>query len=69
MPFMPTVQSTGNGLGTPLQLAGAPTNNVTYLGQAQVGSLLIDTVAGKLWICTATNGSTTITWTVVGSQV
>jgi hypothetical protein len=69
MPFMPTLQSAGNGLGTPLQSAGAPAANSTYLGQAQVGSLLIDTTNGKLYICTATNGTSTITWTVVGTQV
>lgn len=58
----------GAGLNAPLQNAGAPTNNVTYLGVAVVGSLLIDTTGGKLYICTATNGTSTITWTVVGTQ-
>lgn len=51
-----------------LQLAGAPTVNVTGLGQAQVGDQLVDTTNGKLYICTATNGTSTITWTVVGAQ-
>ena len=59
----------GNGLSSPYQNAGAPTNNVTQLGNAVVGSLLIDTVNGKLFICTATNGTSTVTWTVVGTQV
>ena len=59
---------TGTGLRTPLTNAGAPTNNVTGLGQAVVGALLIDTTNGKLYICTATNGTSTITWTVVGTQ-
>lgn len=67
MPYI-TGPSPGNGLGRPLLNAGAPTVNVTYLGQAQVGSLLIDTTNGKLYICTATNGTSTITWTVVGTQ-
>ena len=58
----------GAGLGAPLRNAGAPTNNVTFLGKAVVGSLLIDTNNGKLYVCTATNGTTTVTWTVVGTQ-
>lgn len=39
-----------------------------FAGQCVVGSLAIDTAAGKLYICTATNGTTTSTWTVVGAQ-
>ena len=58
----------GAGLDAPVLNAGAPTVNVTFLGVAVVGSLLIDTTNGKLYICTATNGTTTITWTLVGSQ-
>jgi hypothetical protein len=52
----------------PFTNAGAPTVNVTELGNADVGALLIDTTNGKLYICTATNGTSTITWTVVGTQ-
>lgn len=52
-----------------IQGAGAPTTNVTGLGIAVVGNQYIDTTAGKLYICTATDGSTTIAWTVVGTQV
>lgn len=59
----------GSGLDAPLRNAGAPTVNVTYLGVAVVGSNLIDTTNGKQYICTATNGTSTITWTVVGAQV
>jgi hypothetical protein len=59
----------GSGLDAPLLNAGAPTVNVTYLGTAVVGSQLIDTTNGKAYICTATNGTSTITWTVVGTQV
>lgn len=66
--YMTVAKSTGSGLDAPLQNAGAPTANVTGLGFAVVGSLLIDTANGKLYICTATNGSSTVTWTVVGSQ-
>lgn len=58
----------GSGHGTPLRNAGAPTVNVTYLGTAVVGSTLVDTTNGKLYICTATDGTSTITWTVVGAQ-
>lgn len=58
----------GSGLNAPLRNAGAPTVNVTYLGVAVVGSNLIDTTNGKQYICTATNGTSTITWTVVGAQ-
>lgn len=71
MPVMnPTggIVMTGNGLTHPLLNAGAPTNNTTYLGQAVVGSLLIDTTNGILYICTATNGTSTITWVKVGTQ-
>jgi len=57
------------GLDAPFQSAGAPTNNVTQLGRAVVGSRLIDTTNGKDYICTATDGATTVTWVVVGSQV
>jgi hypothetical protein len=59
----------GAGLDAPLLNAGVPVVNVTYVGIASVGSLLIDTTNGKLYICTATNGTSTVTWTVVGSQV
>lgn len=34
-----------------------------------IGDLAVDTVNGKLYICTASNQSTTSTWTVVGTQV
>jgi hypothetical protein len=58
----------GNGLSQPYQNAGAPGANF-LAGVCVVGSLLIDTTNGKLYICTATNGTTTATWTVVGTQV
>lgn len=59
----------GAGLGAPLRNSGAPTANVTYLGTAVVGSQLIDTTNGKMYVCTATNNTSTIAWTVVGTQV
>ena len=49
--------------------AGAPTVNVTGLGTAAVGDQYVDTTNGKLYIVTATNGTSTITWALVGSQV
>lgn len=57
---------------------GIPSNTFTkagalaandFAGSCVVGSLAIDTTNGKLYICTATNGTTTSTWTVVGAQV
>ncbi len=48
--------------------AGAPTVNVTGLGAANIGDHYTDTTAGKEYICTATNSTSTIVWTVVGTQ-
>jgi hypothetical protein len=42
---------------------------VTGLGTAGIGWLYSDTTNGKLYICTATNSTSTIVWTVVGTQV
>ncbi len=59
----------GNGLSVNVfKNPGAPAANLNA-GNCVVGSLLIDTTAGKLYICTATNGTSTATWTVVGTQV
>lgn len=61
--------------GTPTD--GIPANTFTkagalvandFAGQCVIGSLAIDTAAGTLYICTATNGTTTSTWTLVGTQ-
>jgi hypothetical protein len=59
----------GYGLARPLLNAGAPTSGAggTMASIAQVGSLLIDTTGGKLFICTAVGGGS-VTWTVVGAQ-
>lgn len=57
----------GNGVTRPITNAGAPAANA-FAGSVQVGSQLVDTTNGKLYICTATNGTTTATWTVVGTQ-
>lgn len=60
----------GYGLARPFLLAGVPVNGASgsYVGRAQVGSLLIDTANGRLFIATVATGAT-VTWTLVGSQV
>ena len=58
----------GDGIRQPLLKAGALVAN-DFVGAAVVGSQAINTTGGVLYICTATNGTTTATWTVVGSQV
>lgn len=58
----------GNGLSSrKFQKAGALVAN-DFAGSCVVGSEAVDTTNGKLYICTATNGTTTSTWTVVGAQ-
>jgi hypothetical protein len=57
----------GSGLDAPLLHAGAPTNNVTFVGVAVVGSQLIDTTNGVKYTATVATAST-VTWVVVGSQ-
>lgn len=47
--------------------AGAFSSN-DFAATCAVGSLGVDTTNGKEYICTASNGSTTSTWAVVGSQ-
>jgi hypothetical protein len=56
-----------DGLQRSIVNAGAPGANA-YAGQVALGGLLIDVTNAKLYICTATNGTTTATWTVVGAQ-
>jgi hypothetical protein len=41
--------------------AGAPTNNVTFLGVAKVGDLLSDITNAQIYICSVST-PTTITW-------
>jgi hypothetical protein len=57
-----------NGLVAPILNAGAPGANA-YAGQVALGGKLIDTTNGVDYICTATNGTTTATWTKTGTQV
>lgn len=58
----------GDGLNSaPFQKAGALVAN-DFAGNCVVGSLGVDTTGGKLYICTVTNGSTTATWVIVGTQ-
>jgi hypothetical protein len=58
------------GLVGPLLNAGAPTSGASgsFVKDAVVGSLLVDTSAGKLYVATVATGAT-VTWTLVGSQV
>ena len=51
-----------------IENAGVPAAN-SFAGQVRLGGMCIDTTNAKLYICTATNGTTTTTWTVVGTQV
>jgi len=51
----------------PLQKAGALAAN-DFAGKVQVGSTAVNTTNGTLYVCTATNGTTTATWAVVGAQ-
>jgi hypothetical protein len=57
------------GLRVPFQLAGAPTSGASgsYVGRATVGSQLVDTTNGKVYVATVATSST-VTWTVVGTQ-
>lgn len=52
---------------TIFEKAGAFVAN-DFAGSCAVGSLGVDTTTPKLYQCTATNGSTTSTWAVVGAQ-
>ena len=45
--------------------AGAPAANYRA-GVARVGSEYINTTTGVRYVCTATNGTSTATWTVAG---
>ncbi len=56
------------GLKVPFQNNGAPTTS-TQVGRAVVGSELTDYASGIDYVCTATDGTTTVTWTKVGLQV
>lgn len=40
-----------------------------FAGQAIVGSLCVNTANGRWFSCTATNGTTTTTWALIGAQV
>jgi hypothetical protein len=59
----------GYGLARPFLLAGGPVNGASgsFVNKALIGSLLVDTVNGRLFIATAAGAS--VTWTLVGSQV
>lgn len=59
----------GNGYGyNPLEKASDLVAN-DFAGTCRVGSLAVNTTNGRLFICTATNGTTTSAWALVGGQV
>lgn len=65
-----TLPAFANGASGPVRTltkAGALAAN-DFAGICAIGSLAVDTTNGKLYICTATNGTTTSTWVVVGTQ-
>jgi hypothetical protein len=49
--------------------AGGPTVNVTGLGEARVGDTYQDTTSGSLYVCVATNKTSTISWALIATQV
>jgi hypothetical protein len=59
----------GAGLNYPFTVAGAPVSGASgsYVGRAVVGSQLIDVTNGKMYVATVATSST-VTWTVTGSQ-
>jgi hypothetical protein len=57
----------GGPTSPPLEKAGALVANDFAAGLV-IGRQAIDSTNGKLYVCTATNGTTTSTWTVVGAQ-
>lgn len=57
----------GDGIRSPYTKAGAVVAN-DFAGQCVIGSEAVDTTNGKRYSCTATNGTSTSTWVVTGSQ-
>ena len=49
--------------------AGAPTNNTTGLGALSVGDTYLNTTNGNLYIVSATNKTSTITFVLIGNQI
>lgn len=56
-----------NDAMAPLEKAGALVAN-DFAAGLRVGRTAVNTATGVLYVCTATNGTTTSTWTVVGAQ-
>ncbi len=51
----------------PIRKAGIPATNEFAAGLS-IGDTAVDTTTGKLYVATATNGTTTSTWALVGGQ-
>ena len=57
-----------DGSSTPFRAAGAPAANFGA-GDVAIGGEYINLTNGVRYTCTATNGTTTATWVIVGAQV
>lgn len=51
----------------PFRKAGALAAN-DFAGQAEVGDLAVNTTNADVYVCNATNGTTTTAWELVGLQ-
>lgn len=51
----------------PIRKAGIPATN-EFASGLSIGDTAVDTTTGKLYVATATNGTTTSTWGLVGGQ-
>jgi hypothetical protein len=56
-----------NDAVAPIEKAGIPSTN-EFASGLRVGRTAVDTTTGKLYVATATNGTTTSTWALVGGQ-
>jgi hypothetical protein len=56
-----------DGMTVPFEVAGAPAANFGA-GIVRIGAQYINITNGVRYTCTATNGTTTATWAVVGAQ-
>lgn len=59
--------SASNDATRPLRKGSALVSG-DFAGQVEIGATAVNTATGVLYVCTATNGTTTATWAVVGAQ-
>lgn len=62
-----TATSALNDAVSPIPKAGAPVSG-DFASGLTIGRLAVNTATGVLYVCTATNGTTTSTWVPVGPQ-